>query len=123
MKARALLEQMASGIEGLLAVSLVGMDGVTTDLVTLDIGFPAEAVNQDVVTAAKLFLYICRKGGGATLDHYLMSCDKFSVLVAVAGGEHCVAVFLGPKGNLGRARMELRRYLPKIAGLMEGAAV
>jgi hypothetical protein len=52
----------------------------------------------------------------------MMSCERFTVLAAVPGLNHCVALFLSNKGNLGKARVQFRRYLPELVGAVESAA-
>lgn len=121
-KAREVLAAMVAGTEGVLAAGLISMDGAPIELLKLEAEFPAESVSQDVVTAVKLFLYMSRKVEGGALDHIMMSCERFMVLVAVPGLDHCVALFLTSKGNLGKARVQFRRYLPDLMGALEPAA-
>lgn len=120
--AREVLGAMVAGTDGVLAAGLIGMDGAPIEVLKVDAAFPAEGVAQDVVTAAKLFLYMCRKVEGGAFDHLMMSCERFTVLAAVPGLNHCVALFLSNKGNLGKARVQFRRYLPELVGLVESAA-
>lgn len=120
-KAREVLAAMVAGTEGVLAAGLIGMDGAPIEVLKLEAEFPAESISQDVVTAVKLFLYMSRKVEGGSLDHIMMSCERFMVLVAVPGIDHCVALFLTSKGNLGKARVQFRRYLPDLIGAI-GAA-
>jgi predicted regulator of Ras-like GTPase activity (Roadblock/LC7/MglB family) len=120
--AREVLGAMVAGTDGVLAAGLLGMDGAPIEVLKLDAGFPAESVGKDVVTAAKLFLYMCRKAEGGSFDHMMMSCERFTVLAAVPGLNHCVALFLSNKGNLGKARVQFRRYLPELVGAVESAA-
>ncbi len=115
-KAREVLAAMVAGTEGVLAAGLIGMDGVPIEVLKLEAEFPSESISQDVVTAVKLFLYMSRKVEGGSLDHIMMSCERFMVLVAVPGPDHCVALFLTSKGNLGKARVQFRRYLPDLIG-------
>src|SRR2546425_2151376 len=121
-KAREVLGAMVAGTDGVLAAGLIGMDGVPLELLKLEPGFPAESVSQDVVTAAKLLLYMCRKVEGGAFDHLMMSCERFTVLVAMSGLDCCVALFLSSKGNVGKARVQFRRYLPELVGAVEPAA-
>jgi len=120
--AREVLGAMVAGTDGVLAAGLIGMDGAPIEILKLEAGFPAESVGQDVVTAAKLFLYMCRKVEVVSLDHMMLSCERFTVLAAVPGLNHCVALFLSNKGNLGKARVQFRRYLPELVGAVESAA-
>jgi len=121
-KAREVLGAMVAGTDGVLAAGLIGIDGAPIEVLKLEAGFPAESISQDVVTAAKLFLYMTRKVEGGPLDHIMMSCERFTVLAAVPGLNHCVALFLSNKGNLGKARVQFRRYLPELVGVVESAA-
>lgn len=121
-KAREVLAAMVAGTEGVLAAGLIGMDGAPIEVLKLEAEFPAESISQDVVTAVKLFLYMSRKVEGGSLDHIMMSCERFMVLVAVPGLDHCVALFLTSKGNLGKARVQFRRYLPDLIGAVEAAS-
>ncbi|HKV43063.1 MAG TPA: hypothetical protein VJT32_00075 [bacterium] len=115
-KAREVLGAMVAGTDGVLAAALIGMDGVPIELLKLETGFPVERAGQDVVTAAKLFMYMCRKVEGGSFDHMMMNCERFTVLAAMPGPDHCVALFLSSKGNVGKARVQFRRYLPELTG-------
>jgi predicted regulator of Ras-like GTPase activity (Roadblock/LC7/MglB family) len=121
-KAREVLGAMVAGTEGVLAAGLISMDGDPIELLKLEDTFPAEEVTRDVVTAAKLFMYMCRKVEGGSFDQLMMSCDRFTVLVAVLGLSSCVTLFLSSKGNVGKARVQFRRYLPELMGVVEAAA-
>lgn len=117
-KAREVLGAMVGGTDGVLAAGLIGMNGTPIEILKVESGFPAEAVSQDVVTAAKLFLYLCRKIEGGPFDHFMMSCERFTVLASVPGLDHCVTLFLSSKGNVGKARVQFRRYLPELVGIV-----
>lgn len=121
-KAREVLGAMVAGTDGVLAAGVIGMDGAPIELLKMEAGFPVERACQDVVTAAKLFLYMCRKIEGGSFDHLMMSCERFTVLAAMPGTDYCVALFLSSKGNVGKARVQFRRYLPELAGAAQPAA-
>ena len=121
-KAREVLGAMVAGTDGVLAAGLIGMDGAPIELLKMEAGFPAENVSQDVVTAAKLLLYMVRKAEGGSFDQLMMSCERFTVLAAMPGLDYCVALFLSSRGIVGKARVQFRRYLPELVNAVDPAA-
>src|SRR5579885_3608225 len=90
---RDILSAMAAGTPGILAAGVWGLDGTPAELLTFEAGFPVESVIPEITVAAKLFLYLCRKLGEDRLDEFMVS----------------------GKGNVGKARVQLRRHLPELA--------
>jgi predicted regulator of Ras-like GTPase activity (Roadblock/LC7/MglB family) len=118
---REVLKSLVAGTPGVLAAGLLGLDGSTIDILKLDATFPVETVNQEVATLTKLFIYMIQKLQGSVLDDFMMTCDRFTILAALLRPDCCVTLFLSGKGNVGKARVQLRRYLPELATSSEAA--
>lgn len=112
---RDILSAMAAGTPGILAAGVWDLDGTPAQLLTFEAGFPVESVIPEITVAAKLFLYLCRKLGEDRLDEFMVSGERYTVLAALPAPDRCVALFLSGKGNVGKARVQLRRHLPELA--------
>ncbi|HYM68206.1 MAG TPA: hypothetical protein VEZ44_01305 [bacterium] len=121
-RVREILDAIVSGTPGALGAGVIAMDGTPIDVVKIDAHFPLEAVNQEVTTLTKLLTYMCRKLQASGFNDFMMSCERFTVLVAAPAPDRCVAVFLNGKANVGTARVQLRRHLPELAAISEAIA-
>jgi hypothetical protein len=113
-KAREILGSIAEGIDGLLAAAFCDMNGTIIATLVVDSEFGIESITGEVTTAAKLFLYLERKSHAGPVDHFLVRCERITFLAAFSGRDYCVVLCLSDKGNVGRARMQLRRYLAEL---------
>ncbi len=121
-RTREILDSIVSGTPGVLGAGVLAMDGTPIDVVKLDAHFPLEAVTQEIATLVKLLVYTCRKLHDPAFHDFMMSCERFTVLVAQPAVDRCVVVFLGGKANVGTARVQLRRHLPALASATETLA-
>ncbi len=121
-RTREILDSIVSGTPGVLGAGVLAMDGTPIDVVKVDAHFPLEAVNQEIATLVKLLVYTCRKLHDPAFHDFMMSCERFTVLVAQPAVDRCVVVFLGGKANVGTARVQLRRHLPALASATETLA-
>lgn len=118
MSVRDLLSQVITGVDGVLAASVIGMDGTVVEVLQLDAGFQMAPVARDCVTALKILYVVSRKTDGGPMEYMLATTERLNVVTAMAGIDYGIAVALTSKGNLGKLRLQLRRYLPEITELL-----
>lgn len=118
MSVRDRLSQVIAGVDGALAATVVGMDGTVVEVLQVDPAFSIDAVARDCVTALKILYVMSRKADGGPMEYTLVTTEHLNVVAAMAGIDYGLAVALTSKGNLGKLRLQLRRYLPEITELL-----
>lgn len=113
-----LLRGLVSGIEGTAGASLVRMDGTPVETLRVDQGFTLDEVAQEGAVAGKVLDYLCQKVDGGTLDHIMLVAERYIIILAMAGPDHYVGLAMSPRGNVGKARLQLRRFMPDLASAL-----
>jgi predicted regulator of Ras-like GTPase activity (Roadblock/LC7/MglB family) len=113
-----LLRGLVSGIEGTAGASLVRMDGTPVETLRVDQAFTLEEVAQEGAVAGKVLDYLCQKVDGGALDHIMLVAERYIIILAMAGPDHYVGLAMSPRGNVGKARLQLRRFMPDLASAL-----
>jgi predicted regulator of Ras-like GTPase activity (Roadblock/LC7/MglB family) len=109
------LQEVCRGVEGAVACSLMGVDGIEVD--THVAGEADVDVKSLLVEYSSLFRSardaagVHDAGGIAELS---VHTDKLLTVARLVSDEYFMAVALRPDGNLGRARYLLRITAPKV---------
>ena len=102
------LSQISNRIEGSLALSLVARDGMPVESVSsdpsLDLEVLAELINQ-----VRSITENHRELGVGEVQHLSVTTDRLTLMVSSVAADYYLLLVLGPDGNYGRARFELRR--------------
>ncbi len=115
---RELLRGLVSGIEGTAGAALIRMDGVPVETLRVDQSFALDDVAQEGAVAGKVLDYLCQKVDGGALDHIMLVAERYIIILAMAGPDHYVGLAMNPRGNVGKARLQLRRYMPDLASAL-----
>ena len=120
MSFRENLEGICGRVDGAFAASVMGFDGIPIE--TVD---PKAAVGVELQTLLVEYSSILGQVRQAADSLQMGKATEVSIrterMVAVARmltPEYFVVVALGPEGNAGRARYELRVQSPKLAALL-----
>jgi predicted regulator of Ras-like GTPase activity (Roadblock/LC7/MglB family) len=112
------LERIIERTEGSLGALIMGIDGIAVERSLKQAG---DEANLDV--AAAEFTSLVRNAqkagndtGLGTLRELVISLDDAILLVRLLGKDYFVVLAISPEGNLGRARIELRKAELQIAG-------
>jgi predicted regulator of Ras-like GTPase activity (Roadblock/LC7/MglB family) len=68
--------------------------------------------------AGKVLDYLCQKVDGGALDHIMLVAERYIIILAMAGPDHYVGLAMSPRGNVGKARLQLRRFMPDLASAL-----
>ncbi len=105
------LEAILERTEGSLGALIMGTDGIAVESVVSEAGKDA---NLDV--AAAEFTSLVRNSQRAAIDtglgnlrELVVSVERAIVIMRLLNREYFVVLALGPAGNLGRGRFELRK--------------
>lgn len=118
-----LLRSLVGGIEGVVGASVVGMDGATIEAIKVDQNFALEEITQEGAVASKVLDYMCQKLDGGPIDHIMLVAERCIVLLAMAGQDYYVGIVINPRGNVGKARLQLRRFMPEISSVLNAGVI
>ena len=108
---KSLLESILERTEGSLGALIMGLDGISVEKVLGDAGVEA---NLDVAAAEFTSLVRSSQRAGndtglGNLKELMISLDHAVVIMRLLSREYFVVLALGPEGNIGRGRFELRK--------------
>jgi predicted regulator of Ras-like GTPase activity (Roadblock/LC7/MglB family) len=118
-----LLRNLVGGIEGVVGAAIVGMDGATIESMRVDQNFSVEEIAQEGAVASKVMEYMCQKLDGGPIDHIMLVAERYIILLAMAGQDYSVGIVINPRGNVGKARLQLRRFMPEIASVLNAGVI
>ena len=103
------LSQISNRIEGALALSLVARDGMPVESVSSDPSLDLEVLAAELVTQVRSITENHRELDVGEVQHLAVSTDRLTLMVSSVAADYYLLLVLGPEGNYGRARFELRR--------------
>jgi predicted regulator of Ras-like GTPase activity (Roadblock/LC7/MglB family) len=106
------LEQLSSisnRIEGVLALSLVAKDGMPVESVSSDPNLDLEVLAAELVAQARSITENHRELDVGEVQQLSVTTDRMTLMVSSVAADYYLLLVLGPAGNYGRARFELRR--------------
>ena len=118
-----LLRSLVGGIEGVVGAAVVGMDGAAIEAMRVDQNFSIEEIAQEGAVASKVMEYMCQKLDGGPVDHIMLVAERYIILLAMAGQDYYVGIVINPRGNVGKARLQLRRFMPEIASVLNAGVI
>jgi len=118
-----LLRSLVGGIEGVVGAAVVGMDGAAIEAMRVDQSFSVEEIAQEGAVASKVMEYMCQKLDGGPVDHIMLVAERYIILLAMAGQDYYVGIVINPRGNVGKARLQLRRFMPEIASVLNAGVI
>jgi len=109
------LQKLVFDLEGCRGVVLLGADGMPVDGVVVDQAADTELVAAGVADLLRRSGRFSTESGGGDLLEVTLQGDRLTVVARPVGRDFGLLALLDPEGNLGRARLELRRAAASIA--------
>lgn len=103
------LSRITGRIEGALALSLVARDGIPVESVSSDPGIDLEALGAEMISQARAISDNHRELEVGEVQQLAVTTDRVTLMVSAVAPDYYLLLVLGPEGNYGRARFELRR--------------
>jgi predicted regulator of Ras-like GTPase activity (Roadblock/LC7/MglB family) len=103
------LSQISNRIEGALALSLVARDGMPVESVSSDPSLDLEVLAAELVNQVRSITENHRELDVGEVQHFSVATDLLTLMVSSVAADYYLLLVLGPEGNYGRARFELRR--------------
>ena len=105
---REVLRQIAERVDGTLAVSLIGLDGIAVETVSYD-SVPLEAMGAEFGGFVKSVRVTNTELDTGEVLQFSLVTEKYIAFLSAVTSEYYVLLVLRPDGNYGRARFELAR--------------
>jgi predicted regulator of Ras-like GTPase activity (Roadblock/LC7/MglB family) len=103
------LSRISNRIEGTIALSLVARDGMRVESVCSEPGLDLELLAAEMIAQARAISENHRELEAGEVEHLAVATDRFTLMVSSVAADYYLLLVLGPGGNPGRARFELRR--------------
>jgi predicted regulator of Ras-like GTPase activity (Roadblock/LC7/MglB family) len=103
------LSRLSNSIEGAVALSLVAHDGMRVESVSSDPDLDLEVLAAEMIAQARSISENHRELEAGQVEHLAVTTDRFTLMVSSVAADYYLLLVLGPEGNPGRARFELRR--------------
>jgi predicted regulator of Ras-like GTPase activity (Roadblock/LC7/MglB family) len=113
MDFKAALNDMVNNTDGSIGAGLIGLDGIVIDQVSTRTDFDITVAGAEYATIIKNSLKASENFGLGKTGEIMISTDTTSMVMMVIGDQYFVALALALDGNLGRARLELKKLIPK----------
>jgi len=103
------LSRISDRIGGVLALSLVAKDGIPVESVSSDPELDIEVLAAELVSQARSITDNHRDLAVGEVHQLSVLTDRLTLIVSSVTRDYYLLLVLGPEGNYGRARFELRR--------------
>lgn len=103
------LQLINDRVEGTIALSLVAKDGIAVATVNSDPALDLEVLAAELVAQARAISENHRELEAGDVQHLAVATERMTVMVSSVAADYYLLLVLGPEGNYGRARFELRR--------------
>jgi predicted regulator of Ras-like GTPase activity (Roadblock/LC7/MglB family) len=103
------LSRISNRIEGALALSLVAKDGIPVESYSSDPNLDLEVLAAELVAQARSITEDHRELHVGEVQQLSVTTDRLTLMVSSVAADYYLLLVLGPEGNYGRARFELRR--------------
>lgn len=105
---RRVLEELQKNVEGTVAVSLIGLDGIPVESVKSS-GFPLENLGAELSSFLKILQAARTDLDTGELEQFVLTTQKYVTFLSRVATGYFILMILSREGNYGRARFELRR--------------
>ena len=103
------LSQISNRIDGALALSLVAKDGMAVESVSSDPGLDLEVLAAELISQVRSITENHRELEVGEVQQLSVTTDRLTLMVSSVASDYYLLLVLGPEGNYGKARFELRR--------------
>ena len=105
---REVLEGIRARVDGALAISLIGLDGIAIETLKTP-GVPLEAMGAELGGFIKSIRVSDTEFNTGDVQQVSLVTDRYVAFLSAVTAEYFVLLVLDPNGNYGRARFELAR--------------
>jgi predicted regulator of Ras-like GTPase activity (Roadblock/LC7/MglB family) len=103
-----ILQNIQQRVEGALAVSLIGLDGIAVESIKND-GVPLDVMGAEFGGFVKSMRLSNTELNTGDVLQFSVVTEKYTAFLSAVTREYYVLLVMNPDGNQGRARFELAR--------------
>ncbi|HEV8578520.1 MAG TPA: roadblock/LC7 domain-containing protein [Thermoanaerobaculia bacterium] len=103
------LSRISNQIDGALALSLVARDGIPVESVSADPELDLDVLAAELIAQVRSITENHRELDVGEVQQLSVTTDRLTLMVSAVAADYYLLLVLGPDGNYGRARFELRR--------------
>jgi predicted regulator of Ras-like GTPase activity (Roadblock/LC7/MglB family) len=103
------LSRISNRIDGAVALSLVARDGMPVESVSSDPDLDLEVLAAELIAQARSISDNHRELDVGEVQQLSVMTDRLTLMVSSVAADYYLLLVLGPEGNYGKARFELRR--------------
>ncbi|MFQ3582088.1 MAG: hypothetical protein SNJ67_05970 [Chloracidobacterium sp.] len=108
-----LLKGILERVEGSIGIAIMGLDGLAIEQAQvpskMELGEHVALIATSHATLLRNTMRMSSDTGVGLLNELTLVSDDFRLVVRLIGREYFIILTLGPGGNIGRARFELRK--------------
>jgi len=109
------LQEVCRGVDGALACSLMGMDGIEVDThVQTDSGIDVKSMMVEMTGILRTAREAAEAHAAGGLSEFSVGTDRLVTMGRLLSPEYFMVVALAPGGNQGKARYLLRVTAPRV---------
>lgn len=103
------LKRISQRIEGAIALSLVAKDGMPVETFNPNPDLDLDVLAAEMISQARSISSNHRELDVGDVQQLSVSTDRLTLMVSSVASDYYLLLVLGPEGNYGKARFELRR--------------
>jgi predicted regulator of Ras-like GTPase activity (Roadblock/LC7/MglB family) len=103
------LSRISNRIDGAVALSLVARDGIPVESFSSDPDLDLDVLAAELVAQVRSISDNHRELDVGDVQQLSVMTDRLTLMVSSVAADYYLLLVLGPEGNYGRARFELRR--------------
>ena len=105
---RTILQDIQKRVDGAIAVSLIGLDGIAIESIKTD-GVPLDVMGAEFGGFVKSIRLSNTELNTGDVLQFSIVTEKYTAFLSAVTPEYYVLLVMKPDGNYGRARFELAR--------------
>lgn len=105
---RTILQGIQNRVEGAIAVSLIGLDGIAIESIKSN-GVPLDVMGAEFGGFVKSIRLSNTELNTGDVLQFSIVTEKYTAFLSAVTSEYYVLLVMKPEGNYGRARFELAR--------------
>ncbi len=114
MDMRDILEDMVKSVNGALGAVVGGFDGVAVEAVVTDEKIKVEEIAASIGMGLTYMQKVAEETKSGDIQNVLIEMDKGTFYFTPINNDYWLGMILEPGANVGRAKLELKKALPKM---------
>ncbi|MBI2212770.1 MAG: hypothetical protein HYU52_03915 [Acidobacteria bacterium] len=106
---RGVLEELGTRVDGVLGVSLLGLDGIAIDSIRKRDDVMLDSLGAELGSFVKSVRISSADLNVGSVEQFSLVTDRYITILSAVTAEYFVLLVLDRDGNFGRARYELRK--------------